>query len=210
MANQLVKASPSTPNAHIPRALGLLNLASIQLEQRRYDDAASSAKEAAAEFRGLVGSPINRARNLLLLDMAHETWGEALRQSGRLAESEVQFTSVIRATSALLGELAKQSTHSGPPADALTPNVKFTRALAEVSLGFVVAADDRRRADAMAHFDRGISDLSPLAEQFPRLPKYRAVLTKAMSARADLRAALGQAPRAPEDRAEAQRSSDPR
>ena len=99
MANQLVKASPSTPNAHIPRALGLLNLASIQLEQRRYDDAASSAKEAAAEFRGLVGSPINRARNLLLLDMAHETWGEALRQSGRLAESEVQFTSVIRATS---------------------------------------------------------------------------------------------------------------
>ena len=65
-----------------------------------------------------------------------------------------------------------------------------------MSLGFVVAADDRRHADAMAHFDRGISDLSPLAEQFPRLPKYRAVLTKAMSARADLRARLAK-PHAP-------------
>jgi hypothetical protein len=119
----------------------------------------------------------------------------------------VQFTSVIRATSALLGELAKQSTQGGPPADALAPNVKFTRARAVISLGIVVAADDRRRTDAMTHFNQGIADLEPLAQQFPRLPKYRAALAEALRARADLRAALGQTEGAAEEGTEVQKQS---
>jgi tetratricopeptide (TPR) repeat protein len=207
IADKLVAENPRNGNGHIARALGLLNLAGIQLETKRYDEASRSAKDAADEFRALTNSPFNRARNLLLLYMAHETWGEALRRSGHPEPAEDQFRRVMRASEALLQDLEKQSAFGQVPANALTPNITFTRSKAEVELGTALTADKNRRSEASTRFDHAIAELSRLAREFPRIPKYHTVLASAFRGRAALRAQMGQTQLAAEDRTEADKHS---
>jgi tetratricopeptide (TPR) repeat protein len=193
MADRLLEQWPNDLNCHLARGTGLLYLAQVQTDAKQSDDACRSAEHAATEFRGMLRDPIVGARNALLLLLALDSWGIALRQSGHPKEAENRLLESVTLSTSLLNHLAKNP----PPGDgsiSLLPNIQYARAQAELELGLLLSSDQGRRAQAKDHFDRAITELSDLAQAFPRVSIYSTLLGVATRGREDARAAKGLGP----------------
>ena len=188
IADRLVEEMPGDPDCHLARGTGLLYLAQIQTDSEQADDACHSAESAATEFRGMMQHPVFGARNALLLFVALDNWGRALRLSGHPREAEQRLQESITLSSSLLNYLAKNPLPGPNGSAALVPNIQFARSQAELELGLLLASDQLRRTQAIDHLDRAVTELSGLAQAFPRVRIYRTLLGEATRGRDDVRA----------------------
>jgi tetratricopeptide (TPR) repeat protein len=176
VADPLVEQMPGDPNAHLARGTALLYLAQVQNDARRAEHAAGTAQRAATEFRGMLQHPLTGARNALLLFLALDSWGKALRESGHPKEAEKKLVESATLSSSLLDFLAKNPLPGQSNTAVLRLNIQYARAQAELELGLLLASDPKRRTEATVHFDRATTELSALAEAFPRVSIYQKML----------------------------------
>ncbi len=105
IADRLLEQRRNDQNCHLARAMGLLNLAQVQIDLRQTDEARRSAEIAAQIFAGLVGHPTDGARNATLLLLALDNWGKALRQSGHPKQAEQRLRQSIEVAKSVLKQL---------------------------------------------------------------------------------------------------------
>ncbi len=194
IADRLLEHMPDDLNCHLARGMGLLYLAEVQVDALQPDEACRSAEQAATEFRGMTRHPIVGPRNALLLLVALDDWGKALRQSGHPKEAEQRLRESISLSGSLLDHLAKNPLPDPNGVAALLPNIRYARSRAELELGLLLAADPTRRARASDHFERAIGELSGLARAFPRVSIYQTLLDLATRGRDDVHAKDGAGP----------------
>jgi eukaryotic-like serine/threonine-protein kinase len=176
IADRLVEKNPGDANCHLARGTGLLYLAQVQIDARQTDLACRSAAVAVADFRGMPGNPRDGARNALLLSLALDDWGQALRRSGHPKAAEERIVESIAISSAVLDHLGKNAQQGQNNTAGLLPNTQYAHAQGELELGLLLASDQERRGQAGDHFKRAVEELSGLAQAFPRVPIYKALL----------------------------------
>jgi serine/threonine-protein kinase len=194
IADQLLKLMPNEANCHLARAMGLLYLAQVQTDAQQYEEARRSAEGAATEFRPLIRHPLDGARNALLLFMALDNWGKALRHVGESKEAEKRLSESTRLSTSLLDYLAKNPLPGRQGDAALLPNIRFARGQAELELGLLLAPVQSRKIEAADHFDRAVNDLSGLAQAFPRITIYETLRKAATRGRDEIRGAKSAKP----------------
>ncbi len=194
VADQLLKQKPGDPNCHLVRGTALLYLAQVQIDAQQDDDACASAKDAAIEFRGMPATPFDGVRNALLLCLSLDNWGQALRRSGRPKEAEPRILESLKLATSLRNYLAKNPPQGRNPSSALLPSIQYAIAWAELELGLLLASDPVRSGQAGERFEHAVSDLAGLAQAFPRVPIYRALLAVATRSRDENRGTEGKGP----------------
>ena len=187
IADRLLKQRPNDPNCHLARAMNLLYLAQVQIDLRQPDDACHSAEVAARIFGDLTRHPLDGARNAVLLLLALDHWGKALRQSGHPKEAEQWLRESIKDANSLLKSLGEASSMAQRNVSALLPSISYARSQAELELGLLLASDSGRRSLATDHFEHAIAESTSLVEAFPRVTMYRNLLDAATRGRDEIR-----------------------
>jgi tetratricopeptide (TPR) repeat protein len=118
--------------------------------------------------------------------LALGNWGEALRQSGHPKEAEQRLLASINLSNSLLDQLAANPRPGQNGRPAIILNIRYARSEAELELGLLLKADQERRTQATAHFDRAITELTALVQAFPRVANYRKSLSIATRGRDDI------------------------